>query len=288
MDMRVENTSEISPNLKASYKDSLLTPIGPMVEDMDEALDDVDEDASNPEDRWYKYEEEVPKGDKPYDPCPVIHVSKEEFDEWCKPWHATLIVKVMEKRVHLGFLEQCLNRDWVRKGKINVLDMDRDYFLVHFSEEEDYSHALTGGPWMIAGHYLIVQRWRSFFLSTENVVKKIAAWIRIPNLPIELYNHRFLSRVGSAIGTMLKIDRTTSIHSRGKFARICVEIDLSKKLVPRISVLETTLNIEYEGLHLICFSCGRYGHRAEHCLESPVSNDNNHHESNTAEEMGGI
>ncbi|RYQ94661.1 hypothetical protein Ahy_B08g089602 [Arachis hypogaea] len=42
---------------------------------------------------------------------------------------------------------------------------------------------------------------------------------------------------------MLKIDRATSKHSRGKFPRICVEIDLTKKLVPRISVLGSELNI---------------------------------------------
>ncbi|RYR33588.1 hypothetical protein Ahy_A10g048187 isoform C [Arachis hypogaea] len=48
---------------------------------------------------------------------------------------------------------------------------------------------------------------------------------------------------------MLKIDRTTSIHSRGYFARICIEIDLRKQLVPRISVFGEVLNIEYEGLH---------------------------------------
>ncbi|RYQ90371.1 hypothetical protein Ahy_B09g096487 isoform D [Arachis hypogaea] len=122
--------------------------------------------------------------------------------------------------------------------------MDCDYFLIHFSDEEDYSHALLEGPWMIAGHYLIVQRWRPFFLKSEHHVRKIAVWVRIPNLPIELYNYRFLWRIGSAIGHMLKIDRNTSIHSRGRFARICVEIDLAKKLVPRISVLGSELNIE--------------------------------------------
>ncbi|XP_072074324.1 uncharacterized protein [Arachis hypogaea] len=120
---------------------------------------------------------------------------------------------------------------------------------------------------MVAGHYLIVQRWRPFFLSSEQHVKKIAAWIRIPNLPIELYNHHFLWRVESTIATMLKVDKATSIHSRGRFARICVEIDLSKKLVPRISVLGNILNIKYEGLHLICFNCGIYGHRLESCGE---------------------
>ncbi|RYR68833.1 hypothetical protein Ahy_A03g015306 isoform B [Arachis hypogaea] len=28
---------------------------------------------------------------------------------------------------------------------------------------------------MVSGHYLIVQRWRPFFLLSENVVRKIAA-----------------------------------------------------------------------------------------------------------------
>ncbi|KAL4327859.1 hypothetical protein AHAS_Ahas13G0142200 [Arachis hypogaea] len=74
---------------------------------------------------------------------------------------------------------------------------------------------------------------------------------------------------------MLKINRATSIHSRGRFARICVEIDLTKKLIPRISVLGSTLNIEYEGLHLICFICGLYGHRSEDCSEN-ISDDNSH------------
>ncbi|RYR72747.1 hypothetical protein Ahy_A02g006961 [Arachis hypogaea] len=33
------------------------------------------------------------------------------------------------------------------------IDMDRDYFLVHFSDDEGCSHALMEGPWMIVGHY---------------------------------------------------------------------------------------------------------------------------------------
>ncbi|RYR16467.1 hypothetical protein Ahy_B04g073494 [Arachis hypogaea] len=107
----------------------------------------------------------------------------------------------------------------------------------------------------------------AFFLESEKAVCKIAAWIRIPNLPIELYNHRFLWRVGLAIGTMLKIDRAMSIHSRGRFAKICIEIDLTKKLVPKISVFWSIFNIEYEDLHLICFKWSLYGHRSEQCSE---------------------
>ncbi|RYR61571.1 hypothetical protein Ahy_A04g018751 [Arachis hypogaea] len=69
---------------------------------------------------------------------------------------------------------------------------------------------------------------------------------------------------------MLKVNKATSIHSREHFTRICVEIDLSRKLIPKISVLENTLNIEYEDLHLICFNCGIYSHHFESCGEAPV------------------
>ncbi|RYR25948.1 hypothetical protein Ahy_B02g060003 [Arachis hypogaea] len=48
---------------------------------------------------------------------------------------------------------------------------------------------------------------------------------------------------------MLKVDELTSIHSRGKFSRICVKIDLNKKLIPYISALGKDFKLEYKGLH---------------------------------------
>ncbi|QHO14150.1 uncharacterized protein LOC110262665 [Arachis ipaensis] len=50
------------------------------------------------------------------------------------------------------------------------------------------------------------------------------------------------------------------------------EIDLRRKLVLAIEVLGREFKIEYEGLHLICFGCGRYGHRREECPDGGVTN----------------
>nr|KYP69874.1 Retrovirus-related Pol polyprotein LINE-1 [Cajanus cajan] len=203
--------------------------------------------------------------DTELDPCPTIKVSQEEFEEWCSPWKRALVIHVLGKRVSFKALENKVNRDWVKSGSMRMIDMPNDFYLVQFTEEEDYRHALYEGPWMIADHYILVQRWRPFFTLTATQTRKVAAWIRIPGLPIELYNDRFLWRVGSKLGTMLKIDKLTSIHSRGKFARICVEVNLNRRLVSMINVMGHIIRLEYEGLHSICFNCGKYGHKQDQC-----------------------
>ncbi|KAJ1443649.1 hypothetical protein SESBI_00237 [Sesbania bispinosa] len=52
---------------------------------------------------------------------------------------------------------------------------------------------------------------------------------------------------------------------RAKFARIFIEIDLNKILISQFSLEKRIYNVEYEGLHLICFQYGRYGHKKEGC-----------------------
>ncbi|KAI9087808.1 hypothetical protein K1719_030138 [Acacia pycnantha] len=85
------------------------------------------------------------------------------------------------------------------------------------------------------------------------------------NVPFEFYNVESLRRLGNMIGKMIKVDRSTSIYDKGGFARICVEIDLKKPLLPTYMVFGEERPIIYEGLHHVCFTCGKYGHQKNEC-----------------------
>lgn len=63
---------------------------------------------------------------------------------------------------------------WANHGPVNVLDMHNDFFMVRFSNERDYKHALFEGPWRILDHYLWVQRWRPLFDTSYDKVHKLA------------------------------------------------------------------------------------------------------------------
>ena len=90
-------------------------------------------------------------------------------------------------------------------------------------------------------------------------------WVRLPGLPVEYYDEAFLLRIGNALGKAIKVDHQTISATRGKYVRLCVEVDLKQALVPFLWVDRELQAVEYEGLEAICFECGRYGHVAINC-----------------------
>ncbi|XVE64425.1 hypothetical protein DITRI_Ditri07aG0099700 [Diplodiscus trichospermus] len=103
---------------------------------------------------------------------------------------------------------------------------------------DEYEKVLFDAPWVIADHYLVVSRWYPNFDPTSFAVSKLAVWVRFPGLPMEYYDETFLLRI---------------------------EVDLEKPLLSKFRLCRRVRRIKYEALHLVCFHCGKYGHRKEEC-----------------------
>ena len=84
-------------------------------------------------------------------------------------------------------------------------------------------------------------------------------------LPFELYETDVLKQIGETVGKVLKIDSHTALEERGKYARLCIQIDINKPLVNTILIGRFEQPVSYEGIQNLCFSCGRLGHRVETC-----------------------
>ena len=57
----------------------------------------------------------------------------------------------------------------------------------------------------------------------------------------------------------------TAIESRGKFARLCIQVDVDKPLITTVMIGKFQQSITYEGIYNLCFECGRMGHKREVC-----------------------
>ena len=97
------------------------------------------------------------------------------------------------------------------------------------------------------------------------MVSSIAVWVRLNELPIEYYDSEALLIIGQAIGNVLRIDTHTVIRTRGRYAKLCIQVDIEKPLANVVLVNNLEQPITYEGLHRFCFSCEHIGHWREEC-----------------------
>ncbi|KAL8161345.1 hypothetical protein V2J09_012834 [Rumex salicifolius] len=181
------------------------------------------------------------------------------------PWKCSVIIKFLGRMISFPVFEQRLKQLWCPSGGMVISDLLNNFFLVRFELDSDPQGALTGGPWTMFGHYMMVKQWSIEFNPQTSVINSTGVWVRISRLSMMMYDRNLLFAISSTIENPLRIDNNTLNATRGRFAKVCIEVDLTKPLKGEMFVNGERLQIEYENLHLICFTCGRYGHDCDHC-----------------------
>ncbi|CAN1132896.1 hypothetical protein LINPERHAP2_LOCUS7322, partial [Linum perenne] len=141
-----------------------------------------------------------------------------------KPWSKALVVRVLERSFAYPLLKCRLEFLWAKEGRIQVSDLSNAFFLVRFSNVDDYNRAAFKGPWKMA-----------------------------------------VTRIGNHIGRTVRLDLATSDGARARYARVCVEVDLSKPLLGKYMIGDRVFYVEYECLENICHTCGIHGHSTNSC-----------------------
>ncbi|MCH82243.1 hypothetical protein A2U01_0003044, partial [Trifolium medium] len=200
---------------------------------------------------------------------PKVYIDPQTFQNLCTPWKDALVVKLLGKNIGYTTMKDRLHKVWKLQGGFEIMDNDNGFYMVKFDQAADKEKVITGGPWMIFDHCLAVNHWSPEFASPDAKVNRTVVWIRFPGLNLVYYDESFLLAMASAIGRPIKVDTNTLKVERGKFARVCVEVDLTVPVVGKIWVNGHWYKVQYEGLHIICTSCGCYGHVGRNCTQKP-------------------
>jgi hypothetical protein len=156
---------------------------------------------------------------------------------------------------------------WKPAGGFSCVDLGLGFFLVKLELVDDFDRILKGGPWFISEHFLSLQPWIPDFRPSEVAVNTVAVWVRLPELPVEYYDKKSLLFIGHALEPVLRVDFNTASGARGCFARLCIQLDLDKLLVKTVQMGRVRQAVVYEGIGLLCFHCGRIGHKLDRCPE---------------------
>ncbi|KAJ6965369.1 hypothetical protein NC652_003298 [Populus alba x Populus x berolinensis] len=162
---------------------------------------------------------------------PKILIDDSIFND---PWHDSLVITLLGKDVGYFQMQSRLKSAW---------DIGNGYFMVKFDIAEDRERVINGAPWMIFDYYLTMQKWTADFVASSVVINRTMVWVRIPSLNLVFYDENFLPAMASALGTPFKVDMNTLNVERGRFARICVEIELDQPAVGRIWIRDHWYNV---------------------------------------------
>ncbi|KAL8152862.1 hypothetical protein V2J09_010622 [Rumex salicifolius] len=155
-------------------------------------------------------------------------IGQEVLEAMTGLWKNCTYVKVLGRSMPLPLLDRKLREVWKSKGAMSVVDLPRHFFLVHFDSEDG--------------------------------IETTPVWVRVSNIPMIYYHRMILMRIVEGIGKPLKVDMVTLKFERGRFAGICIEVNLHRPLKGSITINGSRYFVSYEGLNTICFRCGIYGH----------------------------
>lgn len=127
---------------------------------------------------------------------------------------------------------------------------------------------------------LFLTPWFPDFDPVTPVITTTPVWIRLPNLPVHLWHVAVYKSIGKTLGSFITGDYTREINGLYTYARICVELDLSKGLPEQIHLkindFVWTQTLDYENTAFRCRHCHLTGHLRSSCPSLPAKQKKDH------------
>jgi hypothetical protein len=162
-----------------------------------------------------------------------------------------------------------LQKLWKVKGPWHLTPLGRGFYEFFFNSQEDMRTVWAAGTINLKPRLLRLFEWKKDFNMHTHRQTHTQVWIRLWELPQEYWLERTLYEIAGAVGTPLLIDNVTRNRLFGHYARILVDLDLSKDIFYEIMVeregFAFPLTIEYERLPDFCKHCNSIGHDVSNC-----------------------
>ncbi|KEH37114.1 DUF4283 domain protein [Medicago truncatula] len=117
-----------------------------------------------------------------------------------------------------------------------MVPLGKGYYDFHFDSVEDLRQLWAAGTINLKSGLIRLSQWTKDVKYLAQKQTHLSLWIRLVELPQEYWRERTLNEIASVVGTPIDIDALTRNHTFGHYARILVDIDLSKRAYDEILV----------------------------------------------------
>ncbi|CAN6304644.1 unnamed protein product [Urochloa humidicola] len=194
-----------------------------------------------------------------------------------------LVGKVLSPSVvHANTVREAMRPAWGNPYGMAIRSIGQrgeNLFVAEFGTRLDMNRALTGSPWIVGKHAVVLKEYDETMRPSDIKFDQIEMWVRIMDLPLGWMNQHRGERAMGLIGTVVKMDVDGGGKASGPFLRARVAIDATKPLRRGIFLRTKKdeepvwYNILYEKLLFYCYSCGIMGHTDLECANLVPRNE---------------
>ncbi|XP_020252366.1 uncharacterized protein LOC109829738 [Asparagus officinalis] len=192
----------------------------------------------------------------------------DEWNEGAKIWQFSLIGQVLGMNIRFKAMESFIKKVWKHSPEICLLRAG--IFLFKFKSKNDMNDVISNGPWFFGSRPLLLKPWAV----NEEIYKSddciYPLWIQLPELKLNLWNSKCISKIASIIGKPVATDKLTATKQRLTYARVLVEVKMPTVLPDQITVQgpngkSYNQKIHYEFKPRWCDLCKVVRHDANYC-----------------------
>ena len=203
----------------------------------------------------------------------IVDIPDCVISDGARDWDTTLVGYFLGRKLPYTLVRKSAPRMWDKFGLYEILATDTGYFFFKFNDKSQSDAILEGGPWHFAGQPIIMKSWTPGLTLSKESQSTIPVWVNFFYLPMELWNPEGLSRVASAIGKPLHVDRMTATKQRISYARVCIEMCAENEPIDVLTVQfnnpksgkreAVDIKVQYQWTPLRCAKCKTFGHNCE-------------------------
>lgn len=126
---------------------------------------------------------------------PQVKFSRRVYSSIDENNKQTLIMRMLGRSIGYRALVNRIESFWGLTSEYKIVDLDNNYFLIKLASQNNYDRILIGGPWIVYGHYMMVQPWTRKF-SMEETSNKDHCLDKVVGSPLSLLHQRSSASIG--------------------------------------------------------------------------------------------
>ncbi|XP_057809022.1 uncharacterized protein LOC131023496 [Salvia miltiorrhiza] len=213
------------------------------------------------------------KNNRPYFDVPD-EIYNQQLQRFKFSLHARLLLQKGDSPRFADDIKNELQAFWAVSAPWQVVPLGKGFFTLRFSGESDLMQAKSKAFWKLKLGILKIREWTLLFNPYKETVSHSQVWLCIYYLPHELWHPDLITGISRSVGTPIKIDGSTFLGAVGHFARVLIEMDVTKDIIYNLTVNRGSSSFEiefvYENLPYYCGVCRKVGHSSDNCRQNAL------------------